>query len=147
MPFDNLPQSTPDTAIWRFYDRREAAAALWRKIPESQFDMRTWRSEDGCVACALGWLAIKQHDGWYYSQGKLPMNGPPIEPSSYITRIMEVYSRAARYFALSIDDAIRCFWGDISFHPQTRTLPDDVATTLLTLPYVRHIEGIDDHAV
>jgi hypothetical protein len=127
MPFDFTSPSQDDPLIV-FRERREWAAAIWREVPSCVFDMFNWRF------CALGWLAGKRHDGWYFSSDEVPT-------ASYFGR---GHVGAARYFGLTKAQSALCFGckGSIGsttrFHRRwfpSRITPVDVGRTLLALPY------------
>ena len=117
--------------------RREQAAALWRTVPAEQFDIRTWYDDRsfykpscGTVACARGWLVQRRHDGWrpHMPVLQVPQRGNLI-----------AFDAAAKYFGLSTDNATACFNSSAcTIHGRTRprdVAPNDVAATLLRLPY------------
>ncbi len=133
MPFDAAsPTQHSDTEVFR--DRRERAAALWRGVPQREFDMQSWVC--GTMACALGWLALHQFDGWWMNTGTGGGNYP-----TRFGRVYQPYVEAARYFGLTTETAELCFGPDYEsakFHNCYHicaVTPSDVADTLLRLPY------------
>jgi hypothetical protein len=135
MPFDSTQIEEPNI----FRQRREKAAALWRKIPKNKFRMKDW--ECGSTACALGWLAIQEHDGWSF--GELTSAGRlPITPN-VIADVHHPFDGAALYFGISIINAKMCFNGSSHIYRRLYSsdiTPNDVAKTLLSLPY-QHCDG------
>lgn len=119
MPFD-AGQIDKVDVIALYRERRENAAALWRSVPKHDFVMSDWHC--GSSACALGWLAVKQVDGWRFS-------GPNNRPC--IGYYDDPEDSAALYFGLSYDDAFELFY---MFSADANT----VASLLMQLPYVRH---------
>lgn len=125
MPLDALTYAPADldpNALYRA--RREAAAALWRGVPEGEFHISRW--ECGTAACALGWLARLGHDGW--ARGRRTWYG--CVPERLGT---EGLFAARAYFGLTFVDALFCFTAN---NPHgTRATPITVAAHLLSLPY------------
>jgi hypothetical protein len=134
MPFDSTPIQEPNI----FRQRREQAAALWRSVPKNRFRMSHW--ECGSTACALGWLAIKNHDGWRFGTevtgaGRVPSpNGHTPATSN-----TEAFQRAALYFGINFINAKNCFEGSaVNIYRRQHSsdiTPEDVAEMLLSLPY------------
>ncbi len=114
MPFDSA-DTTSKTELFR--KRREDAAEFWRSLPVDTFDLDKW------TTCALGWLGIKQHDGWSWPTDRKVSYYSPMNPSG-----IHGFEGAMNYFGLSNDDALSCFYG-------TLVTPTDVATKLCSLPY------------
>jgi hypothetical protein len=124
-----------DHIEFTFYEKRQKAAEVWRNVPHQVFNMENW--ECGSTACALGWLARENHDGWTHgfktSRGRVP-----IAPNG-----IEGYIGAAKYFGLSVAQAYACFGGTrgtARFHRRwfvSRITPSDVAEHLLSLPYLK----------
>ena len=117
MPFDAMTPAV-DAATDLFMDRRRRAAELWRGVPAERWDMGWY--ECGTTACALGWLAHWQHDGWEWGFG-MPTVGPVFSPAI----------AAASYFGIGIDAADKMFCNG-----KSRATPADVADALLRLPVV-----------
>ena len=137
MPFDigDIPQN--ETPIETYRGRRERAAALWRRVPQEVFDMTVWQC--GSHACALGWLAAENFEGWWQG-GMTPAGRCPRGPDCKAG-----YYAAASFFGLTLAEAEACFGHpdySATFHHRgklfasMRTVrPADVARTLLALPY------------
>lgn len=138
MPFDSTPAIADPIALFR--QRRESAAALWEKVSVEQFDMMEWGKADcGTAACALGWLAMLEHDEWHYGGA---YGSYPVRPDSDL-----IFGGAALYFGITTGQAYDCF-GTTSaasrFHGRVRicdVTPADVARSLLALPYAVGVEA------
>jgi hypothetical protein len=122
MPFDAA--NPPIEVI--FQQRRERAATFWGTIPDIEFDISTW--ESGCpecntTACALGWLANSEFEGWSWVAriGRIP-RGPDGETG---------FHAAMLFFGLSNFDARRCFHSHYYTSPRRLST---VAERLLTMP-------------
>ncbi len=98
MPLDTAAYQAPFPATTLFRHRRQAAAAIWLSIPAPGFKMRQW--ECGTAACALGWLARYQFDGWIWA-----CHQPRREPDVY----QHPYDAAASYFDISLREAMAVF--------------------------------------
>ena len=106
--------------------RRESAAALWESIPHDQFDMTDWHC--GTTACALGWLALKEHDGWKLNY----CGGVSWGKYSY-------YTAAEKYFdlpnAYELFNSTGCF-----YHKSSKLVqPKDVASAVRSAPLPTYI--------
>jgi hypothetical protein len=126
MPLDSTTYTGDLTAL--YIKRREAAAKIWRAVPKKYFDISLYRC--GSTACALGWLALKNHDGWHWDkEGELP---------EWISEISDDRDSEAAYFGISEDQATDLFgYGnyDVFYgHINRRILGSDVADALLALP-------------
>ena len=137
MPFDSTgfaPGTAPTQAadpIALYRKRREDAAALWRDVPRERFDIETWHMETSCgtVACALGWLAAREHDDWRLDQEHKVLP----EWGQYGS-----YAAGAAYFGLDIWDAKECFGFDThaNYGCNSRAVTGAmVADKLLVQPY------------
>ncbi len=131
MPFDSA-DTTSKTELFR--KRREDAANLWQSIPPACFKMTAWECDS--AACALGWLAILQHDGWAFDPHSPLM---PYRVPHYAK--FHGYAGAAQYFGISLLNAERCFGyskATVQFHRRwfvSRITPKDVSKSLLALSY------------
>lgn len=168
MPFDPIPQQFDDqaarnaaasallscqTALYR--QRRESAAVLWRSIPERQFNMQSWGCSVGNLdiapnysitgeycgthGCALGWLALRQHDGWRWIKGRQGY-GRPMPPNGFSRAPTK---GAAVYFGMPWRTAASCFVIGCANWEETYPCehewwitPADVAAAVLAAPYV-----------
>jgi hypothetical protein len=135
MPLD----STTGDLTALYIKRREAAAEIWRAVPDEYFEISSDRC--GSTACALGWLAIKKHDGWHWdTDNELP---------DWISEISDDRDPEAAYFGITGSDAADLFgYGnyDVFYgHINRRILGSDVADALLalpvTLPAVAQVRG------
>lgn len=135
MPFDgqDFVVNTDFTTLFR--ERRERAAELWRSVPREVFDLTKWHCDS--KACALGWLANRKHDGWKWGWFRsVEESGAYLVPVWSGCRKSATGS-AASYFGLTRQDTERCFAiGPITDTQRRKLTPDDVACTLLALPYV-----------
>ncbi len=127
MPFDS---AADPTALYR--ERREKAAALWRTLVPSQFNLQTW--ECGTTACAIGWLAVKRHDGWTFDDDGAPVWGA----------CGESFDDAASYFGLT-DEMTEVMFGNhrparefYGVDDIRKVTPEMVATKLLAQPITVH---------
>jgi hypothetical protein len=134
MPFDGQDFVVNADLTTLFRERRERAAELWRGVPREAFDLTKWHCDT--KACALGWLATWAHDGWKWGWRRaVDQSGAALIPI-WSGRGKRADSSAASYFGLTREDARRCFAiGEITAEMEKLT-PDDVAQTLLALPYV-----------
>jgi hypothetical protein len=134
MPFDATGLAPTPDLIDTYRARREMAAACWREIKPSRFDLRTWQC--GTTACALGWLANQRIDGWAWCHGAPYPTG---QGNKIRTRINDIWQVTAEYFDLHVTDASALFGGGSSrrlygcdpFFVRAR----DVADKLLGMPY------------
>ena len=103
-----------------YLNRRRMAAAAWATVPLERFDLSYWKC--GSKACALGWLAEKEIDGWSWSIhcGHATPMGPDGRTG---------FRGAAGYFGITPQAAYDTFAPDGS----ERT-PSSVGDTLLALP-------------
>lgn len=140
MPFDAATASlilarapvTDPTTLYR--ERREKAAALWRMLPPENLNMEHW--ECGSTACALGWLADHQFDGWSPGQKTMFFGRVPTRPNG-----RSGIGAAREYFALDYQEAKNIFGGGhataraYGYSDVTCVTPSDVADRLLAMPY------------
>jgi hypothetical protein len=97
-------------------ERREGAARFWRELPldeEHVFDLRTFQAPayytfagEGCgtAACAAGWLAIHEIDGWHWASGRMPGRD---RINAYGSNVRD---ELAAYFGLAPGEANRIFY-------------------------------------
>ncbi len=145
MSGDALGSEGPRVDAELYRARREQAARFWRSLPAESFDMTHW----GCgnAACALGWLAAEGLNGWAWSRagGTGVASGIPA-----LAIGLKAYMAAAYHFGLTIQEAQSCFGpshATAGRHGRwfaRRVKPDDVARTLLAMPYT---EQPDCHAL
>ena len=100
----------------------------------------------GTAACALGWLAAEKVDGWALSSAdRTGAGGIPALDTG-----LKAYMAAAYYFGLTIQDAQSCFGSGSATAARhgrwfaLRIKPEDVARTLLAMPYT---DQPDRHAL
>ena len=132
MPFDSLTQTDQGAvvdpeAVYR--ERRRVCVALWEN-PVRPFDIRDFVHPCGTTACALGDLALREHDGWHLDQFRCPVRD---HGGSFLS--------AELYFALSERDAERCFNSGGEYgKPDAEVTLADVSARLLSLPVTVHGE-------
>lgn len=132
MPFDAASSENPNTLLYT--KRREGACAIWERVPRQVFDMRQWKSDCGTKACALGWLAAEEYDGWHWVKGHTGENLPVRFDGE------NVYKDAAKYFGLTVAEATALFgcWRPTASTYKRWSIkgvrPTDVAKRLRSMP-------------